>query len=900
MKQRTLLLAFLLSIVLLPAEAQEIQQTMPIFAPQLKATLTYPLAWGGSDAPRRFSKWKKNTRAKVFECMAPAPPMAESWDMEVVAEEQREGYKAQKILFNVNAWCRVPAYLLVPDGEGPWPAVLALHDHGAHFTIGKEKMVRPFGVTDEVMTDADNWSYDCYDGRYVGDYLAQHGFVVLAVDALLWGDRGRAEGPDYDAQQALNANLQQMGMSFGAFIAWDDLRSVSFLNSLPFVQKNHIATVGHSMGAHRAWMTAALTDEVNACVAVCWMNTTDSLMTLTNNQNKGGSAYSMIIPGLRNYLDYPDVASLACPKPMFFMNGRYDKLFPVQGVEDAYNKMQKVWHSRKADSNFRTEIVEGPHYYTRAMQDSTLAFLKNVNGNANGNETSYENENQYSLVVNPLLPTDFSDPDVIRVGDKYYMTCSEFHYMGMPVMESDNLVDWRVIAQVYDSIPLPGYGTMQRYAQGTWAPTIRYHDGKFWIFVCTPYDGLFMTTAEKPEGPWAPLHCVKKVEKWEDPCPFWDEDGNAYLGHSLHGAGPIIVHRMSPDGRELLDDGVTVYQGPVAEGTKFHQRDGWCWLSIPEGGVGTGWQMALRSRSIYGPYEGRRVLEQGSTSVNGPHQGALVDTPDGQWWFFHFQDTQPLGRIVHLQPVAWEKDSFPRIGNDYDGNGIGEPVKVIEGLKHHDRSQGGYIGDDVTAFDDLQWQWNHNPRIGFYLITPAQLSLHSLPARHVREALNQYTLKTYGNHSRVTVTLSYAAMQPGQRAGLESIGRTFRAIGVEMTEVNGKEVPQLYTEMGGEVTYHRRLPLTRTDADTVQLTLDIQSDVNRHRFWYSTDGINRRFVDDVFAQRGADWKGSRIGLFTYHRLDDDGEPVGWGGDAEFTHFCYEIDKKSNFFVQPVQ
>lgn len=497
-------------------------------------------------------------------------------------------------------------------------------------------------------------------------------------------------------------------------------------------------------------------------------------------------------------------------------------------------------------------------------------------------------------VVNPVLPTDFSDPDVIRVGDKYYMTCSEFHYMGMPILESDNLVDWRVTAQVYDSIPLPGYGTMQRYAQGTWAPSIRYHDGKFWIFVCTPYDGLFMTTAERPEGPWAPLHCVKKVEKWEDPCPFWDEDGQAYLGHSLHGAGPIIVHRMSPDGRELLDDGVTVYEGPVAEGTKFHKRDGWYWLSIPEGGVGTGWQMALRSRSIYGPYEGRRVLEQGSTSINGPHQGALVDTPDGQWWFFHFQDTQPLGRIVHLQPVVWEKDSFPRIGIDYDGNGIGEPVMVVEGLQHKADLTEGYIGSAVTTFDDLQWQWNHNPRQGFFLVTPDQLSFHSLPARNVREALNQYTLKTFGCRSRASVTLCYAGMRAGQRAGLESIGRTFRAIGVEMKEEGGTLTPYIYIETGGEVTYHGKLAFTCSEADTVQLYLDVQSDVNRHQFWFSTDSAVKHPCGETFSQRGADWKGCRVGLFTYHCIDDDGEPVGWGGDADFVHFRYEIEKKWDF------
>ncbi|MBO4444535.1 MAG: family 43 glycosylhydrolase [Bacteroidaceae bacterium] len=867
--------------------AQEVTRTMPLFYNELKATLTYPMSWDNASSSQSFRKWRKKGRAKVLECMSPAPPLTKDWDMEIVAEEQRDGYVARKILFNVNDWCRVPAYLLVPDapeGAGKqFPAVLALHDHGAHFSIGKEKMVRPFGVSEEVLVDAESWSYACYDGMFVGDRLAQHGYVVLAVDALLWGERGRKEGPDYDAQQALNANLEQMGMSFGSFIAWDDLRCVSFLNSLPFVKKNQIATLGHSMGAHRAWMTAALTDEVAAAVAVCWMNTTDSLMTLTNNQNRGGSAYSMLIPGLRRWLDYPDVASLACPKPVLFMNGRYDKLFPVAGVEDAYAKMRNVWTARGAESDFHARIVEGPHYYSLDMQRESIQFLDSVFGIAS------QQESESGAVRNPILPADYSDPDVIRVGDTYYMTCSDFHFMGMPVLESFDLVNWRVVSHAYDSIPLPGYSSMERYAQGSWAPAIRYHDGRFWIFFCTPHDGLFMTTAERAEGPWEPLHLVKAVDRWEDPCPFWDDDGNAYLGHSLHGAGPIIVHRMSPDGRQLLDEGVTVYEGPVAEGTKFLKKDGWYYLCIPEGGVATGWQTALRARSIYGPYEGRRVLEQGSTAVNGPHQGALVDTPEGTWWFYHFQQTDPLGRIVHLQPVVW-KDGFPFIGEDVDGNGIGEPVAAVSPLASSPLSPSASQGDwangphfGVTSFGSLLWQWNHNPHPANYARSDSTLRLYPMQANTLRQAPNQYTLKTVGSHSRACVQLDYGAMTLGQRAGLECLGSAFNAIGVEMCEKNGRVLPFIYTEFNGEVTYHGALPAGKDDARRVWLYVDVQSEANRHQLWYSVDGITPRFCGPVFEEHPKDWKGSRVGLFAYS-LQAEGEERG--GFAEFARFGY--------------
>ena len=254
---------------------------------------------------------------------------------------------------------------------------------------------------------------------------------------------------------------------------------------------------------------------------------------------------------------------------------------------------------------------------------------------------------------NPVLNADFSDPDVIRVGSKYYMVASDFHFLGMQVLESDDMVNWRYVSQIYRRFDEPGWDDNGHYAGGSWAPAIRHHNGLYYVYFCTPDEGLYMSTASDPRGPWAPLHLVKRVAKWEDPCPFWDEDGQAYLGRSKHGAGPIIVHRMSADGKQLLDEGTTVYQGPIAEGTKFMKRNGYYYLIIPEGGVGTGWQTVLRAKNIYGPYERKVVLEQDSTNINGPHQGALVDAPDGSWWFYHFQETPVLGRVVHLQPVRW-------------------------------------------------------------------------------------------------------------------------------------------------------------------------------------------------------------------------------------------------------
>ena len=484
--------------------------------------------------------------------------------------------------------------------------------------------------------------------------------------------------------------------------------------------------------------------------------------------------------------------------------------------------------------------------------------------------------------ANPVLLADYSDPDVIRVGKKYYMTCSEFHFMGMPVLESDDMVNWRIVGQIYSRIDQEKFDTMSGYADGTWAPALRFHDGKFWMFVCMPNTGLYMSTAAKPEGPWTPLYHVKEVRGWEDPCPFWDDDGKAYLGHSVLGAGPIILHRMSPDGKQLLDDGQKIYEGPVAEGTKFLKRNGYYYLSIPEGGVSTGWQMVLRSKNIYGPYEGRRCLEMGSTNVNGPHQGAVVDTPDGQWWFYHFQSHSPQGRVLHLQPVVWQPDGFPLIGQDYDGNGVGEPVKVWTKPAMGKRSKpSAPQASDRFRRQSLspQWAWNHNPVDSCWSLKERKvwLTLRAMKADEIRKARNCLTQKIMGYTGEATVKLDNSAMTVGQRAGMVSLGRVRYAAGVEATADGTKH---LYVERDGKATLLDAVPDKGKGILYLRLTID---DVkNTHRFSYSLNGKDFTPIGDEFPEHDADWKGYRVGLFTYATEHP-------GGTAWFTDFSYLFD-----------
>lgn len=492
--------------------------------------------------------------------------------------------------------------------------------------------------------------------------------------------------------------------------------------------------------------------------------------------------------------------------------------------------------------------------------------------------------------INPVLNADYSDPDAIRVGNRYYMVASDFHFMGMQVLESEDLVNWKLISQIYDRFDFPEWERNERYAGGSWAPAIRYHDGKFWVYFCTPDEGLFMSQATDPYGPWSPLHLVKKVEKWEDPCPFWDEDGQAYLGRSIWGAGPIIIHKMSADGKELLDDGYTVYTGPVAEGTKIYKRNGYYYLSIPEGGVSEGWQTVLRSENIYGPYEKKVVLEDGTSGINGPHQGSIVDTPDGEWWFLHFQQFNPIGRVVHLQPMYWA-DDWPVIGVDIDRNGIGEPVaswkkpgwKIAQSNTELVGTQSNNSEITIPAHSDefeapemgLQWQFNHNPVDEAWSLTERNgwLALSAMKGESFRMARNTLTQKSMGYIGEFTVKMDITSLKDNDYVGLACMGQINHQTGVM------KKDKKLFLYTGcDEEAVDISFPISE---ETVYLRLDLDGITNRYSFSYSFDNNEFTPIGDSFQMEFGYWKGVRPAIFCYNTK-------GKGGKVYFDWARYNI------------
>ena len=353
----------------------EFQRNLPVYADSLIAHLDYPMAWENSGI-KKFSKWKKAARQKVFDCMLmPPPPPANGYQAKVLFEEQRDGYKARKIEIRLSQYYTVPAYVLIPDGKGPFPAINLLHDHGAHLFIGKEKMIRPLTCEDStVIKDAEEWLAG-YEGQFFGDYLAKNGYVVFSADAPMWGERGQKEGPRRDRYDMIAGNMMMYGIDLSAWMTYDDIACTEFLAQMPEVDASRIGCTGWSMGAYRAWMLAALSDRITASASVCWMVTTDEQMSFKYDRTENGG-FANCIPGLRRWMDYPHIASIACPKPMLFINGKQDKLFPVPGVEKAFSIMHNVWSSQKTDDCLETELWDITHSCGLKAQKRVLDFFK--------------------------------------------------------------------------------------------------------------------------------------------------------------------------------------------------------------------------------------------------------------------------------------------------------------------------------------------------------------------------------------------------------------------------------------------------------------------------------------------------------------------------------------------
>jgi len=480
---------------------------------------------------------------------------------------------------------------------------------------------------------------------------------------------------------------------------------------------------------------------------------------------------------------------------------------------------------------------------------------------------------------NPIIHADYSDPDVIRVANDYYLVSSSFEDIpGLPILHSKDLVNWKIIGHALDrQPPVDHYGKPQ-HGNGVWAPSIRYHNGQFYIYYPDPDFGIYLVKSKKAEGPWSEPILVEAGKGLIDPCPLWDDDGNIYLVHAYAGSRAgikslIVVKKMTKDGTKTTDAGVLVYDGheldPTVEGPKFYKRNGYYYIFAPAGGVSTGWQLALRSRNIYGPYERRVVMDQGSTIVNGPHQGAWITTQTGQDWFIHFQDKGAYGRIIHLQPMKWMHD-WPVIGSDKDGDGKGEPVLnynkpnvgktyPITTPQESDEFNGNFLG--------AQWQWMANPKTTWAFMIPAKgvlrLYADKFPdsAKNLWDVPNLLLQKFPAEEFTATTKFTFTPNPKleNEKAGLTIMGFSYSYLAVKR---KGNDIYLVHGNCNGADQGRPEVEdvITKIPGSTIHLRVRVMKDA-KCKFSYSLDGKKFIEVDGEFQAETGRWIGAKLGIF---------------------------------------
>ena len=502
---------------------------------------------------------------------------------------------------------------------------------------------------------------------------------------------------------------------------------------------------------------------------------------------------------------------------------------------------------------------------------------------------------------NPVLHADYSDPDVCAVGEDYFLTASSFNCTpGLPILHSKDLVNWKIVNYALKKVEPVEYYNEARHGKGVWAPSIRFHEGVFYIYWGDPDFGICMVKTRDPCGEWDRPVLVKAGKGMIDPCPLWDDDGRVYLAHAWAGSrakfnSVLTVCEMNKEGTAVISDPVLVFDGNdgvnhTIEGAKFYKRNGFYYLFAPAGGVVSGWQLVMRSKDVYGPYEARIVMAQGKTDINGPHQGGWVDTPAGESWFLHFQDKGAYGRVLHLNPMKWVND-WPVIGVDKDGDGCGDPVSRYRKPKT-DKTYPIETPVESDEFDTrklgLQWEWHANyqdvfgftTNMGYARIYGHELSPHF---KNFWEVSNLLMQKFPAEEFTATAKLKVSAKDDGQLSGLIIMGWDYSWIGVEkqgekflLKQAVCKDAEQGNLE---QVSTLAVLEPSRKFEAGLFPNYERESYIRVHvdkgaycRFSYSLDGKKFTEAGTLFKARQGKWIGAKVGMFS---VTPHGKERGW-------------------------
>lgn len=500
-------------------------------------------------------------------------------------------------------------------------------------------------------------------------------------------------------------------------------------------------------------------------------------------------------------------------------------------------------------------------------------------------------DNGNGTYTNPVINADYSDPDVCVVGEDYYLTASSFNCIpGLPILHSKDLVNWEIVGHAVKELEPKQEFDRPSHGNGIWAPSIRYHNGEFYIYWGDPDYGVFMVKAKDPAGEWSKPLCVIPGKGLIDTTPLWDDDGrcylvNAYANSRSRFASVIAIRELSADGTKPIGNPVIIYDGNgtesrTCEGPKIYKRDGWYWVMFPAGGVPTGFQVAMRSKNPFGPYESKVVLAQGKTKINGPHQGAWVHTKFGEDWFLHFQDKEAYGRVVHLQPVTW-KDNWPVTGIDKDGDYCGEPVTTYRKPKTSGKVQVVHPAESDEFSDTrlgLQWQWHANYNETFGMPTAFgsyRVYTHKVSEKfqNLWEVPNLLLQKTPADKFTATTKIRFTSKDQNQTGGLLMMGLDYSGLVVKRVG-NDFQLLQIScksADKGKPQTEQLIATLKPTAVDQIDyqpgthIDIYMRMSVNdgKMHFSYSLDGKKYTKCGTEFTMREGKWIGAKIGFVAY-------------------------------------
>ncbi|MGM1056542.1 MAG: glycoside hydrolase family 43 protein [Bacteroidota bacterium] len=504
---------------------------------------------------------------------------------------------------------------------------------------------------------------------------------------------------------------------------------------------------------------------------------------------------------------------------------------------------------------------------------------------------------------NTVLHADYSDPDVVRVGEDFYMTSSSFNVApGLPILHSKDLVNWKLVNHALKRQVLEEHFSTPQHGNGVWAPAFRYHQGEYYIYWGDPDFGIYMVKTRDPEGEWEEPVLVEEGKGLIDPAPLWDDDGKTYLSHAYAGSRAgiksiLVVKPMNPEGTKTVGSGKIVFDGhenhPTVEGSKFYKRNGYYYIFAPAGGVSTGWQLILRSKDPYGPYEEHISLEQGDTNINGPHQGAWIQLENGEDWFIHFQDKEAYGRVVHLQPMKW-KDDWPTMGEDLDGDGTGQPVLThkkpdvgktypITTPQDTDEFEGNDIG--------LQWQWQANPKATWAFANPAkgQLRLYAqqVPdnSKNLWDAPNLLLQKFPAEEFTTSTKLTFHPNEKleNEKVGLVVMGMAYAYLALE-SKNDGIYLKYVVNENAEKGNEEKEQVLKKLNGNSIVLRVKVNKNATC-TFSYSEDGKTFTPVKGSFTAQPGKWIGAKVGIFALQE-----EKINDSGYADFDWFRFTKNK----------